>query len=122
MAQHALLLTFLLSLLSSLSLERALAQEKQLPTDLLDWNIEDLMGVDIDSVYGASKFRQKVTEAPASVTIITSEEIQKYGYRTLAEILRNVRGPAEKLAPVKNRRWSKEGPDRRLLVYCSEFS
>ena len=55
-------------------------------------SIEDLMSIDIDSVYGASGFKQKVTEAPASVTIVTSEEIQKYGYRTLADILRNVRG------------------------------
>jgi outer membrane receptor for ferrienterochelin and colicins len=55
-------------------------------------SLEDLMAVEIDSVYGASGFKQKVTEAPASVTIITSEEIQRYGYRTLADILRNVRG------------------------------
>jgi iron complex outermembrane receptor protein len=55
-------------------------------------NLEDLMSIDIDSVYGASGFKQKVTEAPASVTIITSDEIQKFGYRTLADILRNVRG------------------------------
>ena len=50
------------------------------------------MRIDIDSVYGASGFKQKVAEAPASVTIITSEEIQRYGYRTLADILRNVQG------------------------------
>jgi outer membrane receptor for ferrienterochelin and colicins len=50
------------------------------------------MSIEIDSVYGASGFKQKVTEAPASVTIITSEEIQKFGYKTLADILRNVRG------------------------------
>ena len=50
------------------------------------------MSIEIDSVYGASGFKQKVTEAPASVTIVTSEEIQKFGYRTLADILRNVRG------------------------------
>src|SRR6185436_5271896 len=41
---------------------------------------------------GASGFKQKVTEAPASITIITSDDIQKYGYRTLADILRNVPG------------------------------
>ena len=50
------------------------------------------MSVRIDSVYGASGFEQKVTEAPASITIITSEDIQRYGYRTLADILRNVPG------------------------------
>jgi outer membrane receptor for ferrienterochelin and colicins len=55
-------------------------------------SLEDLMSIEIDSVYGASGFKQKVTEAPASVTIITSEEIQKFGYKTLADSLRNVRG------------------------------
>jgi outer membrane receptor for ferrienterochelin and colicins len=55
-------------------------------------SLEDLMSIKIDSVQGVSGFTQKVTEAPASVTIVTSEEIQRYGYRTLADILRNVRG------------------------------
>ena len=47
---------------------------------------------EIPSVYGASKFEQKVTEAPASVSIVTAEEIKKYGYRTLADLLRSVPG------------------------------
>src|SRR6202046_3934456 len=55
-------------------------------------SIEELMSISVDSVYGAPGFKQKVAEAPASVTIITSEEIQRYGYRTLADILRNVQG------------------------------
>jgi len=55
-------------------------------------SIEELMSLRIESVYGASGFKQKVTEAPASVTIVSSEDIQKFGYRTLADILRNVPG------------------------------
>ena len=46
---------------------------------------------EIPSVYGASKYEQKVTEAPASVSIITASEIKNYGYRTLADVLRSVR-------------------------------
>jgi iron complex outermembrane receptor protein len=69
-----------------------LAQNKGDTPNLLDMSLEDLMSIEIDSVYGASGFKQKVTEAPASVTIVTSEEIKKSGYRTLANILRNVRG------------------------------
>src|SRR3984893_17325777 len=82
----------ILSLLLLLNTTPALAQNKGDTPNLLDMSLEDLMAVEIDSVYGASGFTQKVTEAPASITIITSEEIQKHGYRTLADILRNVRG------------------------------
>jgi outer membrane receptor for ferrienterochelin and colicins len=60
--------------------------------DLLDMSLEDLMKVEVESVYAASRHQQKVTEAPASITVITSDQIQKYGYRTLAEVLRAVRG------------------------------
>ena len=69
-----------------------MAQDKPANPSLLDDSLEDLMSIKIDSVYGASGFTQRVTEAPASVTIITSDEIQKHGYRTLADILRNVPG------------------------------
>ena len=50
------------------------------------------MNVKVDVVYGASKFQQKVTEAPASVMIITADEIRKYGYRTLSDLLQSVPG------------------------------
>src|SRR3989475_8157479 len=53
---------------------------------------EMILFEDLPSIFGASKYEQKPSEAPASVSIITSEEIQKYGYRTLSEILRSVRG------------------------------
>jgi iron complex outermembrane receptor protein len=60
--------------------------------DLMDMSIDQLMNVEIDSVSGASRYKQKITEVPASITIITSDEIRRYGYRTLADILRNVPG------------------------------
>jgi outer membrane receptor for ferrienterochelin and colicins len=59
---------------------------------LTDMSLEDLMGQDAGRVFGASARLQPVTEAPASVTFITAEEITRYGYRTLADILRGVRG------------------------------
>jgi len=64
---------------------------KQEP-DLTKLSLEDLAKVQIETVYGASKFGQKVTRAPSSVTIITADEIQKYGYRNLADLLRSVPG------------------------------
>ena len=60
--------------------------------DLTEMNLEQLMKVEIGTVQSASKYEQKLTEAPASVSIVTSDEIKKYGYRTLADILRSVRG------------------------------
>ena len=61
-------------------------------TDLTELPLEALMEIEVPEVYGASKFEQKTTEAPSSITIITSEEIQKYGYQTLADVLRSVSG------------------------------
>lgn len=58
-------------------------------TDLTELSLEDLMKV---TIYGASRYEQKISEAPASVTVITADEIRKYGYRTMNDILRSVRG------------------------------
>jgi len=92
LAIQRLLILIILSLLAFVNVMCVQAQDKSATPDLLDQSLEDLMAIHVDSVYGASGFRQKVTDAPASVTIITSEEIQKHGYRTLADVLRNVRG------------------------------
>ncbi len=89
---HPALILVIFSLLPFMTAKPMLAQDKGATPDLLDKSLEELMSIRIASVYGVSGFKQKVTEAPASVTIITSDEIQKYGYRTLADILRNVRG------------------------------
>ncbi|MBS1816109.1 MAG: TonB-dependent receptor [Acidobacteria bacterium] len=57
--------------------------------DLTGRSLEDLMNV---RVYSASRYSQLVSEAPASVTVISREMIERGGYRTLADILRSVRG------------------------------
>jgi outer membrane receptor protein involved in Fe transport len=59
---------------------------------LPELSLEELMRIDAGRVFGASERIQPVTEAPASVSFITAEEIARYGYRTLADILRGVRG------------------------------
>ena len=55
-------------------------------------SLEDLAAVRVETVVGASKHEQKITEAPSAVTIVTADEIKKSGYRTLADILNGVRG------------------------------
>jgi iron complex outermembrane receptor protein len=62
------------------------------PAALGDLDLEQLMALKVATVFGASKYEQSTADAPASVTIITDDEILKHGYRTLADALRSVRG------------------------------
>ena len=59
---------------------------------LPDLSLEDLLRIDSGRVVGASRRTQPAIEAPSSVSFITAEDIQRFGYRTLADILRGVRG------------------------------
>ncbi len=74
---------------SSVILVLTAAAVAQQQPDLSEASLEDLGKI---QVYSASKHIQSASDAPASVTVITADEIQKYGYRTLADILQTVRG------------------------------
>lgn len=60
------------------------AKGKQVTLDLVLGNLEE--------VTAASRVSESVEDAPASVTIITSQELRAMGYPTVAEALRGVRG------------------------------
>lgn len=79
------LCALLAALFSSLC-NTAVADEE---ADLTQLPLEELMNIKVST---ASRFPQKTTEAPAATTIITAADIKSYGYRTLADILRSVRG------------------------------
>jgi outer membrane cobalamin receptor len=64
----------------------ALAQERP---DLTTMPIEQLLNLEVST---ASKIPQKISEAPSAVSVITSEDIRRNGYRTLADLLQGVRG------------------------------
>jgi outer membrane receptor protein involved in Fe transport len=67
----------------------ALGAPAPAPTDLTTLPLEALLDME---VFSASRFAQKTSEAPSSVTVITAEEIRAYGWRTLADVVRSVRG------------------------------
>jgi iron complex outermembrane receptor protein len=64
--------------------------------DMTGLSLEELSDVKVYSpevrVYSASKFTQKLSKAPANVTVITAAEIKAYGYRKLIDILRSIPG------------------------------
>ncbi len=57
--------------------------------DLPTLSLDSLLNIRISS---ASKYEQLSDEAPASVTIITAEDIERFGYRTIYEALTSVPG------------------------------
>lgn len=57
--------------------------------DLSQLTLEELLNVQITT---ASRTEENSEDVPASVVVIGRDEIEKYGYRTLTEILQNIPG------------------------------
>ena len=68
------------------------AEPKPAEPDFTEMSLEDLGSIKVPTVVGASKHEQKTTEAPSAVSIVTQDDIQKFGYRTVTDVLRSVRG------------------------------
>jgi iron complex outermembrane receptor protein len=83
----ALLRILSIALLISVVLSPGSTGQKP-PSDLSEASLEQLGSI---QVYTASKHLQSSEDAPSSVTVITADQIQEQGYRTLADILRTVR-------------------------------
>jgi outer membrane receptor for ferrienterochelin and colicin len=68
---------------------RASIAQAQAASDSLVLSLDSLLNTRISS---AAKYQQTMSEAASSVTIVTAEDIQRYGYRTLPDVLASVRG------------------------------
>jgi outer membrane receptor for ferrienterochelin and colicins len=86
------LAAFLGAMLATSSALAADSTASHTNTDLTQVSLESLMQMEVPQISSASKFMQKETEAPASVTVISSDDIKRYGYRTLAQLLGSVPG------------------------------
>jgi iron complex outermembrane receptor protein len=51
--------------------------------------LENLLGTEVE---GASRFAQPLSEAPASVSVVSADDIRQYGFRTVGEALASMRG------------------------------
>lgn len=89
---HILLCAALFFMIFCAAAPRSFAVSADEARDLVGLPIEELMKVEVSTVLGASKYEQKISDAPASVSIVTSEDIKRYGYRTLADVLNSLRG------------------------------
>lgn len=56
---------------------------------LVDIPFEQLVTLEVSS---ASRYPQKISEAPSAAVVVDSDEIRTYGYRTLADVLRSMPG------------------------------
>ncbi|MDH3213092.1 MAG: TonB-dependent receptor [Myxococcales bacterium] len=71
------------------------------PPDLGLMSIEDLLEVEVTSV---SKRAQKVSDAPAAITVLTSEDIRRSGATTIPDALRMV--PGLHVAQIDGNKWA----------------
>jgi outer membrane receptor protein involved in Fe transport len=64
-------------------------EEEVVVEDVADISLEDLLNVEITT---AGRKAEKIGEVPASVVLVTREDIESYGYQTLEEVLENIPG------------------------------
>ncbi|HPG26403.1 MAG TPA: TonB-dependent receptor plug domain-containing protein, partial [Myxococcota bacterium] len=70
-------------------------------SDLTQLSLEDLMNVEVTSV---SKRSQSKLDSPASVHVITSEDLRRGGFTSVPEALRTV--PGVQVARIGANRWA----------------
>lgn len=70
-------------------------------TNLVSFSIEELMKMEITSV---SKKRQQLTDAPAAIHVITSQDIHNSGLTSIPELLRLV--PGLQVAQINSSKWA----------------
>jgi iron complex outermembrane receptor protein len=79
----------------------AAAQPGDPTHDLADLSLDDLLQLEVTSV---SRRTQKITDAPAAITLITNEEIRRSGMTTIPDLLRMV--PGLHVANIDANKWA----------------
>lgn len=87
-----------ISLLLAISLQSPLiAQETE---DLMDMSLDDLLNMEVTT---ASKSAEKLSDAPGVISVVTKDELERFGGTTLRDILERVPGLISSGANYTNR-------------------
>jgi outer membrane receptor protein involved in Fe transport len=70
----------------------AMPMAAQCAQELPDLSLEALMSTEISRISGASRMDQLISEAPATVTVLTQKDIRRHAWRNLGELLRSAPG------------------------------
>jgi len=91
---HVVLFALPVALVAASAPVRADDKPREGEVDLEDLDLVKLMGLGLTElvVSGAAKREQSLDEVSAAATVITRDQIRRYGYRTVAEALRSVAG------------------------------
>jgi outer membrane receptor for ferrienterochelin and colicin len=89
------------ALLLVIGLAGAARAAEAIEENFFEMSLEDLMNVEITSV---SKHREKVSQAPAAVSVITQDDIHRSGMTSIAELLRL--SPGLEVARVDANKWA----------------
>jgi outer membrane receptor for ferrienterochelin and colicins len=84
-----IIIFFIVNQITLLSQEQEETGKKTKMDKLFKMSLEELMNVRITT---AGKTAEKISDIPASVVLITREDIETYGYTSLTEILANIPG------------------------------
>ncbi|MCK5148578.1 TonB-dependent receptor [bacterium] len=84
-----LLRMFFVVIIFGLLPQSLFAQQQLKVNDLFEMSFDDLFKI---TIITAGKKPEAINEIPASVSIITREEIERYGYMSINEILSNIPG------------------------------
>jgi iron complex outermembrane receptor protein len=79
---------FFLGLLATATLSRGANAATPAPADTSEARLEAMLDQRVEA---AAKYEQSVHDAAASVTVVTADDIERHGYRTIDDVLRTVR-------------------------------
>ncbi|WP_067583973.1 TonB-dependent receptor plug domain-containing protein [Endozoicomonas ascidiicola] len=98
--------TYLSLLLSGAISVAPFAISAETPSDdsLLDLSLQELISLDVPDVTSVSKRKQRLTDSPAAVYVISDEDLRRTGVTSIPEALRMV--PGMQVARLNNNTWS----------------